>query len=108
MTRLEESHSFTDSKIHVPDGFRASNKCRWPLIAAARADVEEGTALRAAVGRGIAVARLPARMSHAGANAYGTDRWTRISINLYLCFSVLMNLAQAAGPEYIALDCGYS
>jgi hypothetical protein len=37
--------SITGREIHVPDGFRASNKYRWPLIAAARADVGEGTAV---------------------------------------------------------------
>jgi hypothetical protein len=46
MTRLEESQSVRNTEIHVPDGFPSLNKCRWPLIAAAGADVGEGTAVR--------------------------------------------------------------
>ena len=67
-----------------------------------------GNCARGAVGRGIAVARLVLGMNHAGANAQRTDPRIRININLYLCFSVLMNLAQAAVPESFAVESGDS
>jgi hypothetical protein len=35
----------TDTEIHVPDGIRSSNKCRWAMMAVARADAASGTAL---------------------------------------------------------------
>jgi hypothetical protein len=47
---IGENRSFADAEIYVPDGFRGSNKCCWPLIASARANVGVGTALGVAVG----------------------------------------------------------
>ena len=69
--------SFAEAEIRMPEGIRRANKCRWPLIAAARADVGQGTALLGEeLGRGVAIAWLPLRVNHAGANAKGTDRRT--------------------------------
>jgi hypothetical protein len=46
----------------------------------------------------MARALSPPGINYADTNAQGSDRWTRIKVNLYLCFSVLMNLARAAVP----------
>jgi hypothetical protein len=40
----------------------------------------------------------PSGINYADTNAQGSDRWTRIRINLYLCFFGLKNLAPAAVP----------
>jgi hypothetical protein len=65
-----------------------------------------GNCARVAVDRGIAVAWSAPGVIHAGANAQGTDCGTRFTINLYLCFSVIKNLAPATAPGPFAADCG--